>query len=154
MLRAMNEFEAGYWVRTVEERLDRIDRHMGSIRRSLDRLTRAVIIEGENMALDLSALTAEVAAATDLDASTAVLVQRLADELDANQGDPAAVAALAQQLRDGTSQLQTAVTANTPAAPGPVEPPPVDVPPADGGVTPPPVDGGGDVPPPVEPAPA
>ena len=65
---------------------------------------------------DLTALTAAVAAETSVDQSVLALVQNLAAQITAAAGDPAQVAALAEQLTASTAALQAAVTANTPAA--------------------------------------
>jgi len=86
----------------------------------LDRIERALarlIHEGNEMALDLSTLTADVTANTDAVSSATVLLGELADELRAAAGDPAAVAALADTLEANTASLAAAVAANTPAAP-------------------------------------
>lgn len=84
------------------------------------------------MALDLTALTAEVAKNTDVEGSTKVLIGKLADEiatLNANNGDPttqAKIDALVATLRANDSDLAAAVAANTPPAPPVVDPvPPV-----------------------------
>jgi hypothetical protein len=67
--------------------------------------------------IDLTALTAQVAQNTSVEASAVTLIQGIAAELAAAQTDPAAVAALAAQLNTSATALAAAITANTPAAP-------------------------------------
>jgi hypothetical protein len=67
------------------------------------------------MALDLSALQAEVTRDNDVDSSASTLITRLADLVAQTKGDPAAVDALVSQLRAQSDALAAAVTANTPS---------------------------------------
>jgi hypothetical protein len=71
------------------------------------------------MGLDLTALEADVAANSDAVDSASTLLSQLAQEIRDSAGDPAAVAALADQLESATGRLSAAVAANTPAAPVP-----------------------------------
>ena len=71
--------------------------------------------ENEEMA-DLTALTAQVKANTDAEASAIVLLNGLSDQLKAVANDPAAVAALADQLKTSSDKLAAAIVADTPAA--------------------------------------
>lgn len=67
--------------------------------------------------MDLTALEAEVATNTDVVASAALLLDKLADEIRNNAGNPAAVQALADQLHASSSALAEAVARDTPADP-------------------------------------
>lgn len=69
------------------------------------------------MALDLTALTAEVTRDRDVNSSASTLITQLAAQFEAVKGDPAAVQALVDQLRSQNDSLASAVAANTPAAP-------------------------------------
>lgn len=67
----------------------------------------------------LDDLTSAVTANGEIEASAVALIQGLADKLDnIDPGDPAAVAALATELRSQSDALAAAVAANTPADPG------------------------------------
>jgi type II secretory pathway component PulM len=63
---------------------------------------------------DLTALTAEVTRNTDVDASAIALLNGLAAKIQELKNDPAALDALAVQLRTSSTALADAVTANTP----------------------------------------
>lgn len=65
---------------------------------------------------NLDALTAQVKANTDVEASAVVLIQGIAAQLAAAATDPVAVAALAAQLKGSADALSAAIVANTPAA--------------------------------------
>lgn len=69
------------------------------------------------MALDLSALQAEVARDSDVNSSASTLISKLADLVEATKGDPSAVTALVAQLRAQNDALAAAVSASTPAEP-------------------------------------
>jgi hypothetical protein len=73
------------------------------------------------MALDLSALEAELTRNDSVDASAKLLLERLFAEFEANKNSPAAIQALVDRARAANDSLSTAVAANTPAA---EEPPP------------------------------
>lgn len=79
--------------------------------------------ELDHMSAELDDLAVAVSENTDIDQSAIQLLNELADKLDAAAADPAAVAALAADIRSSSAGLAAAVTANTPAAPAPVEPP-------------------------------
>jgi len=74
------------------------------------------------MAVDLTALTAEVERNTTVDASVRALVENLAVQIESLKADPVALQALADKLRADNDTLQAAVTAHTPAEEPPVEP--------------------------------
>lgn len=84
----------------------------------------------DHMSDALVDLTAAVTENTSVDQSAITLLNDLAAKLDAAATDPAAVAALAADIRASSADLAAAVVANTPAAPGAAAPP-ADVPPAD-----------------------
>lgn len=66
-----------------------------------------------DMALNLEALTAEVAENNDAVQSAVTLIQALADELRASGGDQAAIDDLANQLDAAGTSLAQAVVDNT-----------------------------------------
>jgi hypothetical protein len=68
------------------------------------------------MALDLSALTAEIARDNDVNSSASTLITTLASQLEAAKGDPVAIQAIVDQLRSQNDSLAAAVAANTPGA--------------------------------------
>jgi len=68
---------------------------------------------------DLTALTAQVAENTTVEASAVTLIQGLAAALAAAGTDPVALGALQTQLKTSSDALAAAVAANTPAAPAP-----------------------------------
>ena len=95
---------------------------LNRIERKLDRLLIQFKEETEAMAIDLTALTAEVANNTAVDASIVQLVQNLAAQIAAipPSTDPAtqaALDALVTTLKANDSNIAAAVTKNTPAAP-------------------------------------
>lgn len=85
----------------------------------IERLLRAALIQGEHAMSDMTQVMAdlqgEVARSTSVSASGAALIERLADAVEANQQDPAALQAIVDQLRSNTDGLAGAITANTPA---------------------------------------
>lgn len=86
----------------------------------------STIIQKENiMSANLEALRTEVAANTAVAQSAVVLINGLADRIDAAAGDEAALATLTTELRAAQVSLATAVTENTPP---PVTPEPTPVP--------------------------
>ena len=62
---------------------------------------------------DLTALTAQVQANSDVEASAVLLIQGLADQIAAAGTDPAALQALQDQLKASADSLAAAVAANT-----------------------------------------
>lgn len=89
---------------------------------------------------DLSTLTSEVQENSDVIASAVSLINGIAAQLAAAATDPAAIAALADQLNTSANELAAAVAANTPAAapapaptpdPAPADPTPADPAPVD-----------------------
>jgi uncharacterized protein YlxW (UPF0749 family) len=66
-----------------------------------------------NMALNLEALTAEVARVKTVSESAKTLIQKIAADLAANANDPNAVAALAADLKASTDALASAVAEGT-----------------------------------------
>jgi hypothetical protein len=90
----------------VPERLDGIE-HL---------LTRIILKERQIMA-DLTTLKAEVTRNTEVDQSAIALLTGLAAQIEALKTDPAALQALADELKGSSDALANAITANTPAAP-------------------------------------
>lgn len=74
--------------------------------------------------LDFSALEAAVERNTTVDGSAKALITMLNSLYAETKGDPAKVAALTARLNGEHDSLAEAVTANTPAAEPPAEPPP------------------------------
>ncbi len=70
------------------------------------------------MALDFTALQAEITRDADVNSSAATLLADLAAKVEATKGDPAAVQALADALRANSDSLAAAVAANTPSDTG------------------------------------
>ena len=68
------------------------------------------------MAVDLSALEAQVQANTDAESSAVLLLTQLSDLIRQNAADPAKVAELADKLKASAAALSAAIVANTPAA--------------------------------------
>lgn len=65
---------------------------------------------------DLSGLTAQVTANTDVEASAVTLLNGLAAQIAQLKTDPAALQALSDQLKNSADSLSAAIVANTPAA--------------------------------------
>jgi predicted ArsR family transcriptional regulator len=102
---------------------EHLERQLNRIEQKLDRLFILFQQETEKMAVDLTALTAEVANNTAVDSSIEQLVQNIAAQLAAlaaGTGDAAtqtALNALVATLQNNDTAIAAAVTANTPAAP-------------------------------------
>ena len=67
--------------------------------------------------LDLTPLQDAVTQAQTVAQSAIVLIDNLADQVEAAKNDPAAIQAIADTLRANNQALAAAVEANTPAAP-------------------------------------
>ena len=72
--------------------------------------------QGVKIMADLTNLTAQVKANTDVEASAIVLLNGLSAQIASLKNDPVALQALADQLKTSSSALADAITANTPAA--------------------------------------
>lgn len=70
------------------------------------------------MAIDLSALEAEVARDKTVNDSAATLIAKLASLFEAAKADPAKIQAIVDSLRANSDNLSAAVEANTPAEGG------------------------------------
>ncbi len=70
-----------------------------------------------HMSAELDALKAQVAANADAVNSAVTLINGIADRITAAGVDPAALAALTDELKASDKALSDAVVANTPAAP-------------------------------------
>lgn len=73
--------------------------------------------QGVNLMGDVSKLTAQVTQNTSVEASAIQLIQNIAAELAAANGDQAQIDALTAQLNSSATALAQAITQNTPAAP-------------------------------------
>ena len=75
-------------------------------------------IQGKEVRImaDLTALTAQVKANTDVEASAVLLIQGLAAQIGAAGTDPVALQGLQDQLKASADTLAAAVVANTPKA--------------------------------------
>ena len=93
--------------------INRLEQKITQLSARISELTVGV----EVMALDTSALEAEISENTDVVASASSLMTTLAEEIRATAGDPAKVAELANRLDQNNQALATAVATNTPAQP-------------------------------------
>ena len=92
------------------------DHGESSEQREILRLLRQLVERSHIVSRELDALTAEVARNTTVDESAIVLLKGLADRIEELKGDPAALQALADELRAKNDALAAAVVAHTPAA--------------------------------------
>jgi hypothetical protein len=69
------------------------------------------------MIAELTALQAQVAQNTTVNGSAAMLLSGIADQFAALKDNPAAIAALSDQLKTSANDMSAAIVANTPAAP-------------------------------------
>lgn len=69
------------------------------------------------MALDLSALEAELTRDDSVTDSAVTLITALMAEVEANKGNPAAIQAIVDRVRTSTDKLAAAVLAGTPQPP-------------------------------------
>jgi small-conductance mechanosensitive channel len=102
---------------------DRLDQVLATQQQIL-RLLQQIITKENQMAVNLAAITAEVANNTSVSQSVVTLVQNLAAQIAAipPSNDPVTQAALdqlTQTLTTNDGAIASAVTANTPAAPAP-----------------------------------
>lgn len=99
-----------------------------ALERKLDRVLNALFFNQEIIMADLTQLQTDVAANTSVTESALALINGFAAQLKAAGTDPAALAALQQQLESNNTALAAAVAANTqtppPAAPAPDQAPP------------------------------
>lgn len=79
----------------------------------LEGLLRQALRQEGGIMDDLTALTTQVATNTSVEQSALTLITGLAAKLAASANDPAAIAALAQQLNASGVALAAAVAANT-----------------------------------------
>lgn len=89
----------------INAKLDQVLKALGDVKK------QEVILSAE-----LDALTAQVKANTDVEASAVILIQGLAAKITAAATDPVALKALASSLNAEAVTLAAAVAANTPAA--------------------------------------
>lgn len=81
------------------------------------RLMRLLVVMEVTMTGEIEALTTQVQANTDVEASALILIQGLAAQLSAAGTDPAKLNELKTKLSTSAAALAAAVAANTPAAP-------------------------------------
>jgi hypothetical protein len=93
------------WFRRTPDRIDEIL----SVLRELKQ-------QGVTIMADLTALTAQVKANTDVEASAIVLLNGLSAQIASLKNDPVALQALADQLKTSGADLAAAITNDTPAA--------------------------------------
>lgn len=67
-----------------------------------------------HMATELDAITAQVTANTDAEASAVLLLTNLSETIAKLKGDPVALQALSDKLKTSAESLATAILANTP----------------------------------------
>lgn len=97
----------------IKDILARLD----GIERVLAGLVKEVRKQMADIKTEMANLTAQVKANTDAEASAIVLIEGIAAALKNAANDPAAVAALAAQLKTSADALGAAVVANTPPTP-------------------------------------
>ena len=91
---------------TTNKKLDRILEILGAVQE-----------KEEIMSKELDALTAQVKANTDVEASAVILIQGLAAQIAEAKDDPVKIQALADSLKGSADTLAAAVSANTPMSP-------------------------------------
>ena len=96
-----------------KEQINRIERMLVDIHNHVVQQQREI----RTMALDLTALTDEVARLETVEASAVTLIHTLLDEVVALKDDPTALQALVDRIKASDDLLATAVVSNTPAAP-------------------------------------
>jgi chromosome segregation ATPase len=96
---------------TNQTQLDRIEAALAAMQQQ-EKIIMAGVTDFKTAMQDL---TNQVQANTDAEASATLAIQKLADLIKANAGDPAAVEALATQLKNSADALSAAIVANTPA---------------------------------------
>jgi tRNA U34 5-carboxymethylaminomethyl modifying enzyme MnmG/GidA len=94
-------------------RFDQIDKRLVALGNQLGLVQQQ---EGKIMA-QLDDITSAVEEETTVNSSAITLLTQLAQSIESLKNDPAALSALATQIRSNSSALAAAVTANTPAAP-------------------------------------
>jgi hypothetical protein len=75
-----------------------------------------IIKEISKMSAQLDALSVQVAATTDAEASAVLLLKGLSDQIASLKADPVALQKLSDDLKSGSDNLAAAILANTPAA--------------------------------------
>ncbi len=116
-------------LKRIEDKIDAIEADMEVISDvlillsgKLDRLlalTNSSLKLEKTMSTELQALTDQVKANTDAEASAVVLLGKLSDLIKAAGTDPAKLTQLTSDLDASKAALAAAILANTPAAPTP-----------------------------------
>lgn len=96
---------------------ERITKRLERIEDKLDQLLTTFSQAKETIMADLAGLKAEVERNTAVDQSAITLLNGLAAQIESLKTDPAALQALADQLKASSNDLAAAVAANTPASP-------------------------------------
>ena len=94
-----------FFFRSIHRKLDIVLARLGHVERDTHSMTK-----------ELEDLKAQVQANTDAEQSAITLLKSLSDQLTAAADDPAAVRALADQLKSSGDSLAAAIVANTRAA--------------------------------------
>jgi chromosome segregation ATPase len=100
--------------------MGKFTRYLESVEHKCDRLlasVNALLEVCEVMSAELDNLKTQVASNRDLTQSAVTLIQGLAAQIEAAKNDPAAIQALADDLRAQDTALGDALKANTPAQP-------------------------------------
>ena len=99
-----------FGLRRIEAKIDALAHSVNVIASHLDHQEHTIMA-------DLTALTAAVEANSSVVDSAVLLIEDIAAQLrDVDTTDPAAIAALADELTAKSGELAAAVAANTPAA--------------------------------------
>lgn len=93
--------------------LSNLDKKVNSILALVKEIKQREVI----MATDLSVLQDQITETITIEQSAITLIQGLAAQIESLKEDPAALQALADQLKGSADTLAQAVIANTPAAP-------------------------------------
>ena len=105
--------------RLVVKRLDDIDCALATLSNQIEDVENHIMGTFEDMQIVIQQLTDQVAQTHGVVQSAVVLLTSLADKIDQYANDPAALAALANQLRTDTGELSAAVALIPPEPPAP-----------------------------------
>lgn len=83
----------------------------------LEVLTTQFIQERQELMTDFSAIQAALTQEESVEMAVIALLEKLAADINANQADPAAIAAIAAQIKADSLNLAQAIIANTPVGP-------------------------------------
>jgi chromosome segregation ATPase len=94
---------------SIHRRLDTVSARITELHEAVNAIKK----KEQKMSAQLDVLTAQVAENTEVEESAIALIEGIAAKLAAAQDDPAAVAALVDQLNASADALAAAVAANT-----------------------------------------